>query len=579
MPPTIKLAEYLFQRLVQLGIGSVHGVPGDFNLTLLDYVQPAGLNWIGNANELNAGYAADGYARIKGISALITTFGVGELSAINAIAGAYAERAAVVHIVGTPPRSTQDGRVKVHHTFADGDFGRFAKMAEHVTVAQASLRDPRMAPAQIDEVLTQCLVHSRPVYIEVPVDLVDVPVLAGSLEKTIEVPEGPWGDVQDGAIAAVLERVHAAKRPIVLADGEIRAMGIVDAVQELSRKTNWPTWVSGFAKGLLDETAGNFHGVHMGKWEEEGTRTFFQSADLVLCFGPHFSTTNSWGGTSLPEDKNTVYFSDTEIRIGSKTFRDVPARQALSNLLQRLDTGKIERYEKYPELRRDRNVSVQETDPNAPITQDKAWKVLATFAREGDVVMGETGTPGYGAREMQLPPNTRLFTPVTWLSIGYMLPAAQGAALALRDRTQQSNAGPANTESGTKGGRTILLVGDGSFQMTVQELGTIIKEKLDVVIFLINNNGYTIERCIHGVKQAYNDVAPWRYLESLSFFGADADAYTASAKTFGELGSVLADKRLSDGHGVRMVEVFMDKEDAPNGPLKDMMAAQLAKEA
>lgn len=191
--------------------------------------------------------------------------------------------------------------------------------------------------------------------------------------------------------------------------------------------------------------------------------------------------------------------------------------------------------------------------------------------REGDIVMGETGTPGYGAREMRLPPNTRLFTPVTWLSIGYMLPAAQGAALALRD------GGSVNPGQGKPGGRTILLIGDGSFQMTVQEIGTIIKHNLDVVIFLINNDGYTIERCIHGVKQAYNDVARWRYLESLSFFGAEKDAYTATAKTFGELGKVLADEKLSDGKGIRMVEVFMDKEDAPEGPLKDLMKAQLAK--
>lgn len=571
MAPTVKLAEYLFQRLVQLGIGSVHGVPGDFNLTLLDYVEPAGLNWIGNANELNAGYAADGYARIKGISALVTTFGVGELSAINAIAGAYAERAAVVHIVGTPPRSTQDGRVKVHHTFADGNFTRFAEMAKHVTVAQASLRDPRSAPEQIDQILVQCLLHSRPVYIEVPVDLVRAPVLSGSLEKKLELPEAVWGSPQDDAISAVLEKVHSAKQPIILADGEIRAMGVVGSLQELSKKTNWPTWSTGFAKGLLDETQKNFHGIYKGDWEEKNTRAFFEAADVVLCFGAHFSTTNSWGGTSLPDDKNTIYFSDTEIRIGKKTFRDVPARQAIPSLLQRLDEGKIQRYEKYPELRQDQNVSVQDTNQDGPITQDKAWKVLATFMREGDIVMGETGTPGYGAREMRLPPNTRLFTPVTWLSIGYMLPAAQGAALALRD------GGSVNPGQGKPGGRTILLIGDGSFQMTVQEIGTIIKHNLDVVIFLINNDGYTIERCIHGVKQAYNDVARWRYLESLSFFGAEKDAYTATAKTFGELGKVLADEKLSDGKGIRMVEVFMDKEDAPEGPLKDLMKAQLAK--
>lgn len=568
MAPTLKLAEYLFSRLVQLGIGSVHGVPGDFNLTLLDYVEPAGLNWVGNANELNAGYAADAYARIKGISALITTFGVGELSAINAIAGAYAERAALVHIVGTPPRSIQDGRVLVHHTFADGNFTRFAQMSKHVTIAQTSLRDPRTAPEQIDQMLVQCLLHSRPVYIEVPVDLVGVPVLSERLQKKLELPEALWASPQDKALEAVLEKVYAAKQPIILVDGEIRAMGIVSELQDLTKKTGWPTWTTGFAKGLLNETEPNFHGVYRGKWEQEATRTFFEGADVVLCFGPHFSTTNSWGGTSLPDTKNTIFFSDTEIRVDQKIYRDVPSRQALAALLQKLDTAKIQRYEQYPKLRQDQVISVQDTDKSAPITQDKAWKVLASFVREGDIVMGETGTPGYGAREMRLPPNTRLFTPVTWLSIGYMLPAAQGAALAQRERS-----------AGKKTGRTILLIGDGSFQMTVQELGTIIKENLNIIIFLINNDGYTIERCIHGVEQKYNDVARWRYLEALSFFGADKSAYTASARTFGELGEVFADERLCDGEGVRMVEVFMDKEDAPEGPLKDLITAQRAKKA
>lgn len=569
MPATIKLAEYLFTRLVQLGIASVHGVPGDFNLTLLDYVEPAGLNWVGNANELNAGYAADGYARIKGISALITTFGVGELSAINAIAGAYAERAAVVHIVGTPPRATQDGRVLVHHTFADGNFIRFAQMHAHVTIAQTSLRDPRTCPEQIDQVLIQCLLHSRPVYIEVPVDLVDAPVLSERLETKLQLPEGIWGSAQDDAITALVEKLSTAKQPIILVDGESRALGIVPALQELTKSTGWPTWTTGFAKGLLDESEPNFHGIFRGKWEDEFTRDFFENADVVLCFGPHFSTTNSWGGTSLPKPENTILFSDTEIRIGKKIWRDVPARQALPTLLQRLDTAKIQRYETYPKLRRDETVSIQDTDIAAVITQDKIWRVLATFVREGDVVMGETGTPGYGAREMRLPPRTRLFTPVTWLSIGYMLPAAQGVALAQRDLATSSGE--------NSGGRTILLIGDGSFQMTVQELGTMIKQKLDVTIFLFNNDGYTIERCIHGVRQAYNDVARWRYLEALSFFGAEKDAYTASAKTWGDLEKVLSDEKLSDGKGVRMVEIFLDREDAPAGPLKDLIEAQKAK--
>src|ERR1700722_19756623 len=135
MAEHIDLAEYLFRRLYQLGVRGIHGVPGDYNLTALDYVAPAGLEWVGNCNELNAGYAADGYARIKGIGAIVTTFGVGELSAINAIAGAYAEMAPVVHIVGTPNRSDQDNGVKLHHTFCrgqPGDYRIFAEMYEKV---------------------------------------------------------------------------------------------------------------------------------------------------------------------------------------------------------------------------------------------------------------------------------------------------------------------------------------------------------------------------------------------------------------------------------------------------------------
>ncbi|KAE9574616.1 Pyruvate decarboxylase [Colletotrichum fructicola] len=168
MSSSTTIATYLFTRLRQLGVGAIHGVPGDYNLDLLDYVKPSGLTWVGNANELNAAYATDGYARIKGIGAIITTFGVGELSAVNAIAGAYAELSPVVHIVGTPPRASQDARLLIHHTFADGEYGQFAKMHAHVTVAQTSLWDPRTSAQQIDTVLQQCLTALPQVQSDLP---------------------------------------------------------------------------------------------------------------------------------------------------------------------------------------------------------------------------------------------------------------------------------------------------------------------------------------------------------------------------------------------------------------------------
>ncbi|KAI5864725.1 thiamine pyrophosphate enzyme [Durotheca rogersii] len=570
MSGTTTLAEYLFVRLRQMGVGAVHGVPGDYNLTLLDYVEPAGLDWVGNANELNAGYAADGYARIKGVGAIITTFGVGELSAINAIAGAYAERAAVVHIVGTPSRVAQDARRLIHHTFNDGEYRRFAQMHAHVTVAQASLRDPQTIPDQIDHVLQQCLIHSRPVYIEVPVDLVSAPIPAARLGSKIGIPRAAPTAHQAAVIAQVVARIQDAKRPIIYVDGESRALGIVPDVQDIVTSTGWPTWTSPFGKGLLDETAPNVHGIYKGSYDDASVQDFINGSDLILCFGPHFGSSNTYNYSSIPKAEVAVIFTDAEIRIGGQIFRDIPVRYSVSQVLKEVDFAKVKPYQTYPDLPRDYSHSFSDVSRDDNITQDKFWRIVSTILQPGDIVLGETGTAGFGCREFQLPPHASLFTPVTWLSIGYMLGAAQGAALAQRELIASSD------YYGIQSARTVLFIGDGSFQMTVQELGTIIRKKLDVVLFLINNDGYTIERCIHGLEQAYNDVTAWRYLQAPGFFGAGEDTYTASVRTWGDLQEVLEGDGLKGG-GFKMVEVFLSREDAPQGILLDYLKAERAR--
>jgi pyruvate decarboxylase len=543
---------------------------------LLDYVEPSGLLWVGNANELNAGYAADGYSRIRGIGALVTTFGVGELSAINAIAGAYAERAPVVHIVGTPNRATQDGRLRVHHTFNDGNFRRFGQMHAHVTVAQASLRDPTTAPEDIDRVLQQCLIHSRPVYIEVPVDLVAASVKSANLESPIKLPQPITTPATKDTISQVLDKVYAAKRPIILFDGECRALGITRDVQTIIEITKWPTWTTSYGRGLIDESLPNFQGVFKGAFDDQSVQDFFKQADLVLVFGPHFSTTNSYALSAIPKSDVSIIFTDTEIEMGNTTLRDIPARIAMSQLMERLDRSKLLRYDavdleglswQQPQSTTFSNVAKDES-----ISHSKLWSLFTDFIRAGDIVMGETGTSGYGVREMWTPANVRVFAPVTWLSIGYMLPAAQGAALAQRDLQSQS-AGITNGSPAVDG-RTILFIGDGSLQMTVQEISTMIRHDLNIIIVVLNNDGYTIERAIHGLKETYNDVASWRYLGAPSFFGAKENTFTASARTWGELEQVLSNEKLSDGVGLRMIELFLDREDVPKGPLAMLMGKE-----
>ncbi|OJJ80310.1 uncharacterized protein ASPGLDRAFT_69420 [Aspergillus glaucus CBS 516.65] len=481
-PLQIDLAAYLFMRLHQLGIRSIHGVPGDFNLVALDYIAPAGLTWVGNANELNAGYSADGYARIKGISALIIAFGVGELSALNAIGGAFAERAAVVHIVGVPSMASQRAGLTMHHSFGDGEFGRYRRVYKGFSCAQVNLTDASTAAEMVDWVLRECLVQSRPVYIELPTDFVQAKVSAERLGQDIRlslpVPENDEV-IENAAIENLLRRLYAAKQPLIIVDGFAPRYGISEETDELVCITGLPTSTTPFGKGIVNETYPNFHGDYAGAAGKQVYMPWVNLCDLI----------------------------------------------------------------------------------------DTFWLRVSHFFRPGDIVMTETGTPSSGGRKFVLPPQTTMINSAIWLSIGYMLGTCTGAAIAQAEQIASGTRPPSS--------RTILFEGDGSFQMSAQSVSDMIRNRVDVVTFLINNDGYTIERYLHGMKAKHNWVQPWRYLESPWYFGAPRDdpsypVFTRQVTTWGELGEVWGGRQLRAGKGFNMVEVVMDIEDAPSS-LKNLV--------
>ena len=219
MTNMMDLAAYLFSRLQQLDIKSIHGVPGDYNLTLLDYIEPAKLSWIGHANELNAGYAADGYARMKRLGVLITTFGVGELSAANAIAGAYSEYVPIVHIVGYPSVVSQRDGALLHHTLGNGDFTVFKKIFGNISCAVSMLNDVHEAATLIDSAIRECYIQSRPVYISLPTDIVKGKVEGARLKTKLDLsfkPNDP--EAEDYAVDVILKYLKEAKSPVILID-------------------------------------------------------------------------------------------------------------------------------------------------------------------------------------------------------------------------------------------------------------------------------------------------------------------------------------------------------------------------
>ncbi|KAK2686470.1 hypothetical protein QWA68_015145 [Fusarium oxysporum] len=547
MAATVDLAEYLWIRLAQLNVGSVHGVPGDYNLTLLDYIKSTGISWVGNANELNSGYAADGYARIKGIGALVTSFGPGELSAINAIGGAYAEKAPVVHIVGTPPVAAQQAGDCLHHSLGDGNFRAFADMYKTITVAQANLTDPSTAPQMIDTALKECLRQSRPVYIEVPTNMVRIKVPAPSLPLDLSSTSYD-GSFEDQVVDALVARIQHSKKPMIMVDSFAARLGIDAEINDLATLTSIPVLTSPGGKGV------GYRLITRGP----------RSRDLVLRFGPLNSETNTFGFTALPDSQVTVTFDTHSIHWEGLDAGDctLSTKSALQKLLRRLGSLPLPTPEPYPA----ECLSLGTMLKNLPaprkaaiVDQYSFWLLISNFIREGDIVLTETGTASYGGQSLNLPDNTTVINSTIWLSIGYMLAAAQGASLAQREMQRE----------GTRSsGRTILFEGDGSLQMTAQNISDIIRNRLDITIFVLNNNGYTIERIIHGFVESYNDVQPWRYLEAPNYFGAPKNdpAYpvrTFSARNWGELQTILQCPELLEGKGINMVEVTMEPADAP----------------
>lgn len=566
MSQHIDLAEFLFRRLYEVGLRAVHGVPGDYNLTALDYIKPAGLDWVGNCNELNAGYAADGYGRIKGIGALITTFGVGELSAINAIAGAYAERSPLVHIVGTPARALQQRGAKLHHSLCNGspdDYSIFAEMCAKITVAQENLMDASAATYQIDQALITCLRRKRPVYIQLPADMVEAKVPLSALSKPLDTSPSPNdADAERTAADVIIQRISQAKQPFILVDAGASRCGMAAETNALVQATGFPTATTPFGKGIVDETLPNFHGVY-GTVGDHVFVPWVEECDLVFYIGPFQNNVNTYYFKTVPEPSKTITLDEDSVVIGSfnneaQKWLLHPAG-VLRKVLARLDPSMISQYAEYPDLPnlRAHLGNLAPPQPSDLLTQDTFWRRISKFFEPGDIIMTETGTPSTGGRDFVLPRQTTLVNSGVWLSIGYMLGSSQGVALAQRDLAAE----------GSPTGRTILFEGDGSFQMTAQELSTIIHKRLDMIIFLINNDGYTIERLVHGKDEVYNDIAPWRYLEAPHCFGAPTDGSykttTARASNWGELMQIISNDDFKHGSGLRMVEIMMDRMDAP----------------
>ncbi len=546
------IADYLFDRVHEAGATDIFGVPGDFNLPFLDNVIASDkLRWVGNTNELNAGYTADGYARERGFAAFVTTFGVGELSAVNATAGSFAEYAPVLHIVGAPSTMLQDSKRRIHHTLGDGVFNHFMEMITPVTVAQAKIT-PENAASEIDRVIRMILKSNRPGYLLLSPDVARTPIYPPTT-KLIDSIE----DITSQAALADFKQSVAqfidGKTTTLMADLMVHRLGLQDKLQQLVTDTDIPFTTLSWGKSLLDEHSDRWAGIYAGVASRPIVKDAVENAECLIKVGVNYTDTTTAGFSQEIDESRVIDLHYERASIGGKVFAPISLKDALNALHEVMMTVQV-----IPKPFIDTLPDYQQHGADdQPIRQDDLWQIIAQCFDGNNVVFADQGTSYFGISDVRLPEGVTFYGQPMWGSIGYTLPACLGAGMASPDK------------------RAVLLIGDGSALLTVQELSVMLREGLNPVIMLINNDGYTVERAIHGENQPYNDIPKVDWQVMPQAFGASEDnCLMLVADTPASLRESLI-KANNNKDKMVFIEVMTDKYDVP--PLLADIAAALTK--
>ncbi|MTD15996.1 indolepyruvate decarboxylase [Nakamurella sp. YIM 132087] len=515
-PSTV--ADLLLDRLAGLGLDRLFGVPGDYSLRMLDHVvaHPR-ITWTGGTNELNAGYAADGYARMRGIGAVCTTFGVGELSAMNAIAGAYAEYVPVLHVVGAPATVAQDEHRRVHHTLGDGLFRHFADMYGEITCAGAVLTAEN-AVTEIDRVLGTMMATSRPGYLLIAADVAEAPVAADVPAPPRAVATSDAGSLAafTASAARLFEGIRATDEMCVLAGLLVHRLGGTGALQDLLG-TDVPHASTLWSKSVVDESAGSFLGTYVGAaGPSADVRDRVEQAGVLVVAGVQFTDLNTGLFSFHLRRAATIELEADRARVGEEVFDGVvltDALRAITPLVRGLTRGidspppasaPTADGDAWGQTALAPGAALLMTEPAAAggaWGQTALWNGISDALRPDDIVAADQGTSFYGMGTHRLPSGVTFLGQPLWASIGWSLPALLGACLA------------------SPGRRGVLLIGDGAAQMTAQELTTFARTGVAPVVVVVDNDGYTVERAIHGPTEPYNDIARWDWTAAPQFLG------------------------------------------------------------
>ena len=485
------IGEYLIQRLYAHGVRHVFGIPGDYVLGFYEQLQASRLQIVTTCDEQGAGFAADAYARVAGLGVVCVTYCVGGLKVVNPVAGAFAEKSPVVVISGAPGMREREKNPLLHHKVRE--FETQKHVFEQITVASAVLSDPDTALAEIDRVLHAAVRYKRPVYLELPRDLVTVPGLAHHRTPDIHEVSDPL--VLHEALVEAVALIDAAKKPVVLADVELHRFALQDDLLRFIERANIPVATTILGKSVIGEQHPLYLGVYEGAMGREEVREYVESSDCVILLGAFMTDINLGIYTARLDLGKSIYATSEKLSIRYHTFENV----RLKDFLRGLVAANLHRHESKP-LPAPPAPREFVPRPDERVTIARLFERLNTFIGKDTIVIADVGNALFGAMDLFIHERTEFLGPAYYASMGFAVPAAIGAQLARPDL------------------RPLVLVGDGAFQMTGMELSTIVRQRLNPVVIVLNNAGYGTERHIH--DGPFNDVLVWNYHKLPEVLGA-----------------------------------------------------------
>lgn len=542
------IGEYLIERLADYGIDDVFGIPGDYVLSFYTLLEESPINAIGCTREDCAGFAADAYARVKGMGAVCVTYCVGGLSVCNSIAGAYAEKSPVVMITGSPGLRERVHNPLLHHMVRN--FRTQYDVFEKICIAGTELNDPSTAFREIDRVLATCKRYSRPVYIEIPRDMVHVrPATTPRYEQSTAASDQR---ALNEAVEEAARRIEGARQPVMVLGVEIHRFGLQDLVLKLAEETGIPMAATMLGKGVVGEWHPQYMGLYEGALGRPEVTNYVEASDCVLLLGTFMTDINLGIYTAELDVADCIYATSEQLRIRHHHYHDVRLEDFLAGLV----AWRPKLSSTPPAAPTDWRKAPFELAPDEPIRITRMIERLDEQLVDDTIVIADIGDSLFSSTELTTRGRTEFLSPAYYTSMGFAVPATLGASVARPDA------------------RLVAIVGDGAFQMTGMELSNLVARKTPAIVIVLNNGGYGTERLLHPGEYKFNDIHNWQYHKLPEVLGGGTGY---EIRTEGEFDRAL-EAAWNDASGPSILHVHLSQEDASRAleQMAQMMARNVA---